>query len=146
MNRPTPERLTQLRAWYARALGPPDVAELFAEIDALNSALLHARADFDQALFVTEQERDEAREGIRGEMRRVAECERDMHAAWRERDEALATCAALRALLLEWLETPFFATEEGWLAWVVEFRPRVERALAQDSTQARGGAASREER
>lgn len=36
---------------------------------------------------------------------------------------------AMKALLEEWLRTPFFETREGWEGWVAEFRPRVERLV-----------------
>jgi hypothetical protein len=42
--------------------------------------------------------------------------------------------AGLRELHKEWLNTPFFETQEDWLEWVEEYRPRVEQALAQTAT------------
>lgn len=44
MTRPSPERLAEMRTWYATAIGPPDVLELFAEIDALRAERDEARA------------------------------------------------------------------------------------------------------
>lgn len=37
--------------------------------------------------------------------------------------------SAALALLREWRDTPFFATEEEWRAWVSEYGPRVEAFL-----------------
>ena len=42
-----------------------------------------------------------------------------------ERDALRAEVAALRGLLGEWLETPFFESRAEWEKWVSEFRPRV---------------------
>ena len=47
-----------------------------------------------------------------------------------ERNEAQVACAAMRALLGEWLRSPFFASRDAWWAWVSQFRPRVERAIS----------------
>ena len=41
-----------------------------------------------------------------------------------------AAIARLRELHSEWLNTPFFETQEGWQKWVNEYRPRVIAALA----------------
>jgi len=35
----------------------------------------------------------------------------------------------LRALLREWLRTPFFESREGWEAWLDNYKPRVIAAL-----------------
>lgn len=47
-------------------------------------------------------------------------------------DRLEAECKDLKALLREWLQTPFFSTQEAWVAWVSEFRPRVEAALGKE--------------
>jgi len=44
--------------------------------------------------------------------------------------ELEAKLVQCQRLLKEWLNTPFFETEQEWLEWVSEFRPRVEKALA----------------
>lgn len=35
----------------------------------------------------------------------------------------------MASLLSEWLNTPYWATQEQWEAWVKDFRPRVEKCL-----------------
>ena len=54
----------------------------------------------------------------------------EIDALTEERNEAQAACAAMRALLGEWLRSPFFASRDAWWAWVSQFRPRVERAIS----------------
>lgn len=50
-----------------------------------------------------------------------------------------------RALLREWLETPFFETRAGYGAWLADFRPRVEAALRQGAPSAQAAPTHRPE-
>jgi hypothetical protein len=118
----------------AASMTPADIAALIERLNGIGSQNCTVALGYEAAAALTELQAEVARLTQENAAAIKGQDESRIYDAWHE---AASRCAelererdALKSLLTEWRESPFFSSPREWRVWVDGFGPRVDAAIA----------------